>query len=202
MKEFNSKVDKKYLQILYGMSEDPELNLGTFLSDCIANNERYIKLNSREVTLLFNPKSDSEKKFTNDLATIISLIELLKKDGLIFVHVNPKILDNALSKTQDNNQPVEGRGLTSDKLFQERIRQSPENYRGWILPTTLSGYILKYVNQFCYVRPELIDYIRNGFKTPEQLRFEKTIFWTRVTAFLAFVGLLIALIVPFCKIAS
>jgi len=204
MKEFNSETERKYLRILLKMNENIELNLGSFLSFCILENDRIIQLDERKVTLVLNIKNENERIFMNDLSIIVSLIETLKDEKLIFTHNNPEILKRTLSKKSDKPLPYHlkkqgvnvAAGLTNDKDFQTKIFKNSSHYGKWELPTTLANYILEYVDTFCYVRPELVEYIENDFKTPEQLRFSKTLFYTQIASIIAFVGLIIAIIIP------
>ncbi|GGH48227.1 hypothetical protein IA57_04355 [Mangrovimonas yunxiaonensis] len=204
MKEFNNKTEREFLKILLRMDEKIEVNLGTFLSKCILNNDRLIQLDNKKISLIFNFKKENELTFIKDLSIIISLIEILKDEKLIFTHINPEILNNRLTKSATEPIPkhIKEKGwvgvtaLTNDKEIQNKIQKNSTDYGKWELPTTLSSYILEYIDQFCYVRPELTEYINNGFNTPEQIRFQKTLFWTRIATVISFVGLLIAIIIP------
>lgn len=174
------------------MNRDSNLNVGEFVAHCILSKDRAIQIGENEINFVLNVNDDSPGEFTKDLAGLISLVEVLKKDELLFIHSNPEILQKR-SKEVLLDHP-KSLCLTNDDHIQEKIDNAlPGNYRTWTLPTTLAGYIPEYVNQFCYVRPELIEYIDNGFYTPEQLRFKKTLFWTRAAAIVSFIGLLIAL---------
>lgn len=205
MREFNNKIEKEFLKILIKMDEKIEVNLGAYLGRCILNNDRLIQLDNKEISLFFNIKNESELIFTKDLSIVISLIEILKDEKLIFIHINPEILNTKLNKsaTEPISDQIKDKelvrviGLTNDKSIQNKIQQNSSDYGKWDLPTTLSNYILEYVNQFCYVRPELTDYVNNEFNTPEQLRFKKTLFWTRIATLISFIGLLIAITIPF-----
>lgn len=205
MREFNNKTEREFLKILNKMDEKIEVNLGTYLSQCILNNNRLIQLDNKKISLIFNIKNESELTFIKDLSIIISLIELLKDEKLIFTHINPEILNNRLNKSATEPVPehIKEKGwvgvtaLTNDENIQNKIQQNSSDYGKWDLPTTLSNYILEYVDQFCYVRPELTDYINNEFNTTEQLRFKKTLLWTRIATLISFFGLLIAIVIPF-----
>lgn len=204
MKEFNSEIERNFLKILLKMNKNIELNLGTFLSLCVLENDRIIKLDKGKVTLVLNIKNENERIFMSDLSVIVSLIETLKDEKLIFTHSNPEILNRTLSKRGE--KPLSDKmkkdgvnvaaGLTNDKDFQKKVFKNPGHYGEWVLPTTLANYILEYIDTFCYVRPELVEYIENDFKTPEQLRFSKTLFWTQVASVIAFIGLIVAIITP------
>lgn len=205
MKEFNNTIERGFLKILNKMDEKIEVNLGDYLSQCILNNDRLIQLDNKKITLVFNFKNENELNFVKDLSIIISLIELLKDEKLIFTHINPEILNNKLNKTVSTPTPkhIKEKGwvgvtaLTNDKTIQNKIQRNSSDYGMWELPTTLSDYILEYVDQFCYLRPELTDYINNKFNTPEQLRFKKTLLWTRIATLISFIGLLAAISIPF-----
>lgn len=205
MKEFNNKKEREFLKVLLKMDEKIEVNLGTFLSECILNNDRLIQLDDKKISLIFNFKKENELTFVKDLSIIISLIEILKDEKLIFTHINPEILNNRLNKSATEPIPkhIKEKGwvgvtaLTNDKEIQNKIQRNSKDYGKWELPTTLSSYILEYIDQFCYVRPELTEYINNGFNTSEQIRFKKTLFLTRIATFISFIGLLIAIAIPF-----
>jgi len=205
MREFNNKTEREFLMILNKMNENIEVNLGTYLSQCILNNDRLIQLDNKKISLIFNIKNENELTFIKDLSTVISLIELLKDEKLIFTHINPEILNNRLNQSATEPIPdhIKDKGwvgvtaMTNDENIQNKIQQNSSHYGKWDLPTTLSNYILEYVDQFCYIRPELTDYINNEFNTPEQLRFKKTLFWTRIATLISFIGLLIAITLPF-----
>ena len=204
MKEFNSEIERNYLRILLEMNNNIELNLGSFLSLCILQNDRIIQLDKGKVTLVLNIKEENERIFMKDLSIVVSLIETLKDEKLIFTHTNPEILLRTLNKRTEKPLPDHlkkqginvAAGLTNDDNFQTKIFKNPSHYGKWELPTTLANYILEYVDTFCYVRPELVEYIENDFNTPEQLRFSQTLFWTRIASIIAFIGLLVAVITP------
>jgi hypothetical protein len=190
MREFTNLTERSYLKSLSKMSkQQPNLNLGDFFSQCILKEDRLIMIHENEVILLFRCGIDAEKEFVKDIAGLISMIEILKEDKLLFLHENPDILQIALHKNCGNIVS----SLTNDKRMQEKVYQSPANYGQMKLPTTLAKYIPNYVGQFCYVRPELVEYIDNEFCWTEEVRFKKTLFWTRGAAIIAFMGLLIAL---------
>ena len=188
MKEFNSQIEQRYLKKMVSeLNHDSELNLGTYLSVCILETDRAIRIDNNEVVFIFNKNIYNGKDFMNDLSGLVSFIEVLKKNDLIFVHANPEILRKSEATLPENQ------GLTKDKLFQEKLNKFPENYGYWKIPTNLSEYVLEYIYQFVFIRPELIEYVNKKFRTPEQIRFRKTILWAWITAFIAFLGLLIAL---------
>ncbi len=205
MKEFNNKTEREFLKVLLKMDEKIEVNLGDFLSECILKNDRLIQFDDKKITLIFNFQNENELTFVKDLSIVISLIEILKDEKLIFTHINPQILENKLNKSATEQIPkhikekgwVRYTALTNDKEIQNKIQKNSANYGKWELPTTLSSYILEYIDQFCYVRPELTEYINNGFNTSEQIRFRKTLFWTRIATIFSFIGLLIAITIPF-----
>lgn len=43
MREFNNETEREFLKILNKMDEKIEVNLGTYLSQCILNNNRLIE---------------------------------------------------------------------------------------------------------------------------------------------------------------
>lgn len=74
---------------------------------------------------------------------------------------------------------------------------------------SISDFIKGNFNTFIYPSTLLIELANSKFKTPEQVRFatqlgdtqkkhNQAIWWTRITAGVSFVGLLIALLLPFC----
>ncbi|WP_340077388.1 hypothetical protein [Leptobacterium sp. I13] len=193
MKEFNSKIERDFLKILSKIDKKSEVNLATYLSECILKNDRLIDIGNEKISLIFNTKKENVLTFMKDLTIIISLIEILKDEKIIFTHTNPRILKLTTEPTQKQNRI---NPLTNDKNIQNKIQNSTD-YGKWELPTTLSGYIFEYINEFCYVRPELTEYINNDFSTPEQIRFKKTLLWTRIATLISFVGLLIAITIPF-----
>lgn len=205
MREFNNKTEQNFLLILNKMDEKIEVNLGDYLGQCILNNDRFIQLENRKITLIFNIKNENELNFVKDLSIIISLIEILKNEKSIFTHTNPKILNSRLNESSveslqqkiNSEGSIKANGLTNDSNFQNKIIKNPTNYGRWELPTTLSNYILNYVDEFCYVRPELTEYIKNDFNTAEQLRFKKTLRLTQIATFFSFLGLLIAISLPY-----
>lgn len=205
MREFNNKTEQEFLLILNKMDENIEVNLGSYLGECVLKNDRLIQVDNKKISLIFNIKKENELNFIKDLSIIISLIEILKDEKLIFTHINPEILNNKLhqSATEPIPEDIKNKGwvgvtaLTNDDNIQDKIQKNSTNYGKWDLPTTLSNYILEYIDEFCYVRPELTEYINNDFNTPEQLRFRKTLLWTRIATLISFLGLLIAISLPF-----
>jgi hypothetical protein len=194
MTEFKNKTDQDYLKKLSNLSKNTELNLGTFLAECILNDQRAINLYENKVEFFLNINEDSPENFVNDVSIIVSLIETLKKENLIFSHTNPKILKDKI--TSKSNNPDEYLALTNDKNLKMKFDNNPTHFAKWELPTTLSSYILNYVDEFCFVRPELSDYINNNFISYEEKRFKTTLFWTYIATGIAFLGLLIALFSP------
>ncbi|MDR2549921.1 MAG: hypothetical protein LBD10_06970 [Desulfobulbus sp.] len=192
MKEFYNKKEREFLIRLLNMNNNVSVNLGEYMSSCVLKRDRAARVETEYVTIVFNIKNENEYIIVNDIQIIVSLIESLKNDNLIFIHSNNKILEINIAQRGEKSII-----LTSDKGFQAKIYANSDNYRHLPLSTTISEYIKDYVGQFCYIRPELIDYIGNNFQTPDQVRFRKTLFWTRLTAFFAFIGLLAAIIIPF-----
>ena len=194
MTEFKNKTDQVFLKKLSNLSKNIEINLGTFLAECVLNNQRAINLYENRVEFFLNINEDSPEKFVNDVSIIVSLIETLKKENLIFTHANPKILKGKI--TSKSNNPDEYLALTNDKNLQEKFLNNPTHYGKWELPTNLSNYILNYIDEFCFVRPELNDYVSNNFISYEEKRFKTTLFWTYIATIIAFLGLLIAIFSP------
>ncbi|WP_405250381.1 hypothetical protein [Dokdonia sp. Asnod3-C12] len=195
MTDFNNKIDQDFLNVLLNLSTNTEVNLGTFVSNCILKEERAINIYENKVELYLNIEKEKLENFINDLSIVVSLIETLKKDNLIFTHNNPEILKQTIS-TKSKNPDIYS-ALTCDNELEEKYRKNPDVYRKWELPTTLGNYILTYVDEFCYVRPELKEYINNGFISQTKLRFITTLRWTYVAIIIAFLGLLVAIILPF-----
>jgi hypothetical protein len=190
MKEFNNKTEREFLKNLFNMRNDISINFGEYLSSCVLKKDRAIRVDTDDANLIFNKREGDGKEFINDVQIIVSLIESLKEDKLIFTHSNTKIL-------QKDKDTQKAKALVYDKELEKNMHATPQNYAQLVLPTTLSGYIKDYIGQFCYIRPELIDYINDNFQTREQIRFGKTLFWTRFAAFIAFTGLILAVIIPF-----
>jgi hypothetical protein len=200
MKEFNNKQEREYLTILNEMSKMIEVNLGSFLAKCVLKEDRIVQIDSKKTNLIFNLKKENATNFVKDLSIIVSLIETLRNEGLIFIHTNPAIRNRYVNTDKENSSIERGTkitGLTDDKNLQPKIDANPSTYGKWELPTTLADYLMKYVDEFCYVRPELIDYVNNNFRTSEQARFKTTLGWTQLATLLAFVGLVIAVVIPF-----
>ncbi|PKL03350.1 MAG: hypothetical protein CVV55_00335, partial [Synergistetes bacterium HGW-Synergistetes-2] len=87
------------------MDEKIEVNLGDFLSECILKNDRLIQFDDKKITLIFNFQNENELTFVKDLSIVISLIEILKDEKLIFTHINPQILENKLNKSATEQIP-------------------------------------------------------------------------------------------------
>jgi hypothetical protein len=184
MREFNSKKDRKFLRKLFKVSRNPEINLLNYISDCILYSNRLIKFkgNSVYLVLLDNPKE--QESFVLNLMAISSLINILIKEDLIFVHENRGLTQNILNSTNET-------GISSDDDIYKKINQMI--FREWEIPTDLSETLISFANKYIYVRPELREYIKNNFKTNEQLRHDQVLFWTRIAAIASIIGLFIAL---------
>jgi len=183
------------------MSKMTEVNLGSFLAKCVLKEDRSVQFDSGKTNLIFNRKKENVTNFVKDLSIIVSLIETLRNEGLIFIHTNPAIRNMYGNNKKGNTATGSGTkvagALTDDKNLQSKIDANPSTYGEWELPTTMADYLIKYVDEFCYVRPELTDYVNNNFLTTEQARFKTILGWTRLATFLAFIGLVIAIIIPF-----
>lgn len=69
----------------------------------------------------------------------------------------------------------------------------------------ISKFLKSHIGEFVYVSPILTEVVKNDFKTNEQIRFRKqlkeAINQTKgayIAAFVSFLGLLVALVLPFC----
>jgi hypothetical protein len=186
MREFNNKTEQDFLRQLISIQNHRiDINLGDYLAECILKTDRAIRIDNGEVALIFNRDTCDGETFIKDLAGFVSLIEVLKKNDLIFIHVNPEVLKN-----RETDLPLDCGLVIAGSSF---LLKNDENYEYFKIPTTLSEYVLEYINQFVFIRHELIEYVNNKFCTSEQLRYTKTILWTKIAAVIAFGGLIIAL---------
>lgn len=185
--------DDIILEKLITLTNDKS-NLADFMTTCILFN-RAIILDSELNELMLVTKSQNDlQAFIDDLLNFISQIEYLRKNNLIFVHKNPELSIQTSNMLPSNNSKKFT--LSGIKNLQELIsNNSPELYYATL--NTIFYYMDEYISSFIYVRLELRKFVENGFKSKEDLRFEKTICLTRFAVIISFLGLIIAIILPF-----
>lgn len=170
-----------------------------------------IEFNKDKKQVSFYTSKTNNAMLAQNFIQCLVVLDKLEKDDLIFIekgHIKGK--QNSYIKRNDNiilskNMKPEQLQIVNQILpsklgkYWNKESNYPIDYCGY-RQTNSYELIKKYANAIIYPTPVLIEFVENGFKTPEQVRFEKqleiersnhniTINWTRYT-------LIAAIIVP------
>lgn len=183
MSSYNfSQSDKQILRTIVDASIER-----SFITDCMVNSimkDRAIILYpGRDELQLVVEKGDNTDVFINDLLNFVSIIEYLKSHNLVFIHQNIDLKPN-------RSEVLCIQGING---LQEKLNSNEDQFQ-YTRINTVYQYVVDYFNSCIYARQELKEYVSQDFKNSEQLHFEKTILWTRITAVISLLGLIIALL--------
>lgn len=145
-------------------------NMLDIFHDCVVNKGRAIVLlpQTQELKLFCEQELDI-KIFIQDITDFISVVDLLRKNELVF------ILDNSTQIQLPQQKNTAGHTNTSalcnidkfqDRVFVDPIPFKVENVK------PLYPYLKEYFESFIISRSELKELVFNNFRTHEQIRFE------------------------------
>lgn len=171
-----------------------------------------IEFVDKEKKVLFYTSVTGDSMLAQNFIQCLVILDKLEKDNLIFVEkgftndecrnyigVNSSIIPCNEIENKIHNE------IEQKYSFQKGEYCYHENgitYKFNLCCTRQTNsyeLIKKYVNTIVYPTPELIEFVENGFKTPEQVRFEeqlikervhhnRTIKWTKLTLITAFLN--------------
>lgn len=169
-----------------------------------------IEFNRKKTKIIFHCSITGDDMIPQRFIQCLVVLDKLEKDNLIFIEKGNLSIPKYIGVS--NNIELKSK-IGSDRLksepektvssfchkFYDTITPRPIQRCG-MRKTNAYKLVLKYASAIIYPSPELLEFVENGFKTPEQARFEKqleiersnhniTINWTRYT-------LIAAIIVP------
>jgi hypothetical protein len=132
-------------------------NILDFISNTVLFNRGIeIKEDSKQISLTY---LKTDKNALSDFFEVISTINYLEKNNLIFVHSNY----NSLQKGN----------FVSKNITQELYNNRNAEFITQPIPTNIYDLIINYKISYFYVVPELMKIFENNFKTDEQIYHEK-----------------------------
>jgi hypothetical protein len=150
--EFEKKIINKLIAI------DPiDSNAGTFIADTILEN-RGIKIEEQELIIsLWYLKTD--KKAISEFFELISLLNYLEKNDLIFIHSNPE-------------RPIGTRDFLTKNIDQHYLDSRKDDLVSMPIPTDIFERIVRYLRSYLICGTEIKVLVTNKFKTQEQIDHE------------------------------
>jgi hypothetical protein len=163
-------------------------NVLDFISSTVLFNRGIeVKEGAKTISLLY---FKNDKNALNEFFEVISTIDYLEKNNLIFVHSN-------------YDSPKKG-NFVSKNITQELLNKKADEFLIQPIPTNIFDLIIKYKDSYFYVGAELKKILANNFKTDEQINNEKEFSeskkqtrLSKYSFYLAFGALLFSFIAPF-----
>jgi hypothetical protein len=179
MRKF-SEFEKSILKKLVNEEDVFKLNILVFIRESILKNRAIIIDEQKKNINLVYKKSDTS--FIPEFFEIISLIQYLEKNHLIFKHTYSESFDGTLiSKT-----------YTKENII------NPENEDIYIpIPSDVYDLIISYKQGYIIAGTEIKFFVKNKFKSQDDLNHSKEMRIAYCSLVLAFIGLVFALISPF-----
>jgi hypothetical protein len=152
--EFEKEAIKKMVQ-----KKQTEANVLDLLADIALNEHRALSINhdTKNMTAIKKP---SDTMFFNELVESVFLIKYLEKESLIFFHSNyepPQLGDYLSVKSSLINN------------------SSSKSYEKNEFSTTIYDDILDFQKTYFVCSTELIEHVKNGFRSMEQIRHNENI---------------------------
>lgn len=164
-------------------------NIADFITNTIlVNRAIFIDRQKKEISLLF--VSTDNTAFLYDFFDILSLIDYLEKERLIFVHSNPNPFSGNILKNDWQSNDLISEFIDSNGNVKPPVGKI-------IIPTDVYDKILKYINSFYYPISELKALVENDFETIETKQLKESLKQTKYSK-LAFYIALFALIFTIC----
>jgi hypothetical protein len=176
MRDFSDFEKEKIRQIL----KFKKNCIGDLIADTIlVNRGIIIDRQKKEISLLF-PNTDSTA--LSDFFDLLSLIEYLERERLIFVHTNPN--------------PFTGNFLSNNWRYNPQINQLTDSNGNVMppstkidIPTNVYDLILKYVNTFYYPISELKELVKNNFETLEKKQLNESLTQTKYSKWAFYIAM-------------
>lgn len=198
MIEINNEKDRKIIRKIVSIGLNNS-NLLDLLCICLLENRAIILDSNKKSIELITERDKDIDIFAQEVVDFISLIEILKDNGLIFIISNDKMkdkLDNHAGYGSDGKRSVH---ISScDPNFEERIKSDPLQFAHGQIDSAYY-FIEDYYKSYIVVRSTLRDYVNNDFKTPEQIRFGKQQMITLISVGVAFAIGLASIWISICK---
>ena len=129
------------------------------------------------------------------LCDILSFFQYLEKEGMVFVHLNPNINQERALYNHDMYKKVGDRYVSLDETDMDvNIFRKPYVMKYSIpsqLKTTiysnLPSLLDKYVCAIVQPTQELVDCVNNGFKTKEDINFQRTTIISKISIWVAII---------------
>lgn len=139
--------------------EQTEANVLDLLSDIALNEHRALSVDHK-IKKMTAIKKPTDSLFFNELVESVFLIKYLEKESLIFFHSN-------------YDPPTMGSYLRhKDSLISDA---TSGNYEKNEFSTTIYDDIIKFQKTYFVCSTELIEHVKNGFKSLEQIRHDENI---------------------------
>jgi hypothetical protein len=181
--DFEKKIIRQLVEIDLAKS-----NVLDFITNSVLFN-RGLEIKQKEKTITIWVKKGDEINAASELFELISLLQYLEKNYLIFVHINP--------------HPFPG-NFVSKNLTERELHEKVAEFATLPIPTTIYDIITSYRNSFLVIGTEMKILVENSFKTTEQIFHETELLeskrQTRISRnsfFIALVALFFSLIAPF-----
>jgi hypothetical protein len=154
--------------------------IGDFIADSIlVNRGIIIDKQKKEISLLF---PDTDSSAVSDFFDLLSLIEYLENEKLIFIHSNPN--------------PFKGNFLSNNWRYNPQIKQLTD-FDGNVMPlstkidipTNVFDMIMKYINTFYYPISELKKLVENNFETLEKKQLNESLVQTKYSKLAFYIAL-------------
>lgn len=176
MRDFSDFEKEKIRQIV--KCEKP--CIGDFIADSILVDRGIIIDRQKKEISILHPNTDSSA--ISDFFDLLSLIEYLESERLIFVHSNPN--------------PFTGNFLSSNWRYNPQINQLTDFNGNEMpsstkidIPTNVFDLIIKYVNTFYYPISELKGLVENDFETVEKKQLKESLIQTKYSKWAFYIAL-------------
>jgi len=168
MREFSDFEKQKIRELI----DSKKPCIGDFIADSLlVNRGVLIDRTKKEITLIF-PKLD--KNALTEFFEILSLLDYLEKNRLIFVHKNPNPFPGNFLSSNWKYDTKKGaltdlKGNSIPDIFKEDI------------PTDIFDTITRYVNSFYHAGTELRKLVEDNFETNEYIQLQEALAQTKLS---------------------
>lgn len=154
--------------------------IGDFIADTILVDRGIIIDRQKKKISLLYPNTDSSAM--SDFFDLLSLIEYLESERLIFIHTNPT--------------PFTGNFLSNNWRYNPQINQLTDFNSNVMplstkidIPTNVFDLIIKYVNTFFYPISELKLLVENDFETLEKKQLKESLTQTKYSKWAFYIAI-------------
>lgn len=180
-----------------------------------------IEFEHSKKTVIFHTSITGDGMISQRLIQCLVILEQLEKDNQIFIEkdnysdsipkyftINRDVQLKSKAKNEVKSDPEEI-VYSFCQIFYNAQNPQPIQRCG-IHKTNVYELVIKYAGAIIYPTPELIEFVENGFKTPEEFRFEKQLNIEReqhkkemiLTKCTLFIAIFIPLITCFMEVCS